>query len=323
MSNIVFSIIIPTHNNENYIFSSLMSVLKQANDTMEIVIINDGSTDRTHDEILRALATKHTANVKYIQQDNKGISATRNVGLDLSSGEYILFIDGDDLWFDNLMDVIYPIVKNEKPDLIDFEYIRFNDDAELPEKSQIKDVQHAIHKNSDSVLRERFKRSHWHVWSRVFRKDILGDHKFPNSGRYEDMYFTPWLYFKSENIVSIKAPLYLYRTNHSGITQNLLVDDINNMTDTLEHTISEFDSHAHTPKKQELLKLVILNCLLEIKTIHKKIYGYYKYDKKICDIIKRSSVFIDKNETKGSIVFHMKHPHLITKVSKFLYAFKR
>lgn len=323
MSNIVLSIIIPTHNNENYIFSSLMSVLKQANDTMEIVIINDGSTDRTHDEILRALATKHTANVKYIQQDNKGISATRNVGLDLSSGEYILFIDGDDLWFDNLMDVIYPIIKNEKPDLIDFEYIRFNDDAELPEKSQVQDVQHAIHKNSDSVLRERFKRSHWHVWSRVFRKDILGDHKFPNSGRYEDMYFTPWLYFKSENIVSIKAPLYLYRTNHSGITQNLLVDDINNMTDTLEHTISEFDSHAHTPKKQELLKLVILNCLLEIKTIHKKIYGYYKYDKKICDIIKRSSVFIDKNETKGSIVFHMKHPHLITKVSKFLYAFKR
>lgn len=323
MSNIVLSIIVPTYNNEKYIFSSLMSVFKQANDTMEIVIINDGSTDRTHDEITRALEANCVAKVNYIQQENKGIASTRNVGLDLASGEYILFIDGDDLWFDNLINVIYPIIHNDKPDLIDFDYIRFNDDAELAEKSQVKDVQQDIYKNNDMVLRERFKRSHWHVWSRVFRKEILGDHKFPDSGRYEDMYFTPWLYFKSENIVSIKSPLYLYRTNHSGITQNLLVADIKNMTDTLEHTINEFDFHAHTPKKQELLKLVILNCLLEIKTIHKKIYGYYKYDKKICSIIKRSSMFIDKNETKGSIVFHMKHPYLITKVSKFLYIFKR
>lgn len=325
MKDIFLSIIVPTYNNDKYIYDSLLPALKQCDESVEIIIINDGSTDHTDDEIKRALNTEHRAHIKYLnQKTNMGIAQTRNIGLEQASGEYISFLDGDDLWFDNFIEVVYPILKNDKPDLIDFDYIKFRtEDTSLPVKACIDELQKCIHKNDPAVLHGCFKRSHWHVWSRIFKKDILGDHKFPSKGRYEDMYFTPWLYFKAKSIVSIKLPLYLYRHNQHGITQNIIFDDIKNMTDSLEYTINEFNVYDNNKEKQQLLKLVILNCFVEIKSIHKKIHGFYNYDPRTCDLIKKASNFITDMDMKPRLRFHARHPELMKTTSKVFHTFKK
>ena len=88
------SIIIPCYNYANFLHKSLDSVLEQTYSNIEIILVDDGSTDNTRDII----HTKYLNKVKYIYQENKGASAARNKGMDMATGEYIAFLDADDFF---------------------------------------------------------------------------------------------------------------------------------------------------------------------------------------------------------------------------------
>ncbi|HSA05956.1 MAG TPA: glycosyltransferase [Candidatus Gastranaerophilales bacterium] len=90
----MISIIIPAYNAENYIKNAINSVLNQTYQNFEIIIINDGSTDNTENVIKQFDDTR----IKYFYQENQGVSSARNKGIELSQGEYIAFLDADDLW---------------------------------------------------------------------------------------------------------------------------------------------------------------------------------------------------------------------------------
>lgn len=90
------SIITPAYNAENYIEDTIKSIRKQNYDNIEIIIIDDGSTDAT-------AAVCKTLDVTLIQQENLGISAARNTGLKVATGELMAFLDADDLWFENTL----------------------------------------------------------------------------------------------------------------------------------------------------------------------------------------------------------------------------
>lgn len=113
------SIIIPVYNAEKYIEKCLDSVLNQTYKNIEIIVINDGSTDNSYDVL-----KKYKNKIILINQKNHGVSYSRNVGIDKSTGDYIMFIDGDD-WIDedmvlNMVDVI----KEKKVDIVRCGYIR-------------------------------------------------------------------------------------------------------------------------------------------------------------------------------------------------------
>ena len=92
---ILISIIIPVYNVESYVSDCLNSVLKQINDQIEVIIIDDGSSDRSKD-ICEDIVNSVQANVKICTQNNKGLSVTRNRGIDVSIGKYVMFLDADD-----------------------------------------------------------------------------------------------------------------------------------------------------------------------------------------------------------------------------------
>lgn len=92
---ILISIIIPVYNVESYVSDCLNSVLKQINDQIEVIIIDDGSSDRSKD-ICEDIVNSVQANVKICTQNNKGLSVTRNRGIDVSNGKYVMFLDADD-----------------------------------------------------------------------------------------------------------------------------------------------------------------------------------------------------------------------------------
>ncbi|MCG3461361.1 glycosyltransferase [Xenorhabdus bovienii] len=94
MNNHLISIIIPAFNVEKFIINSVSSVLEQTHKNIEIIIINDGSTDNTLD-IITKLAGKHK-NIFFLSQENKGISSARNLGLSKATGDYVAFLDSDD-----------------------------------------------------------------------------------------------------------------------------------------------------------------------------------------------------------------------------------
>ena len=94
----LFSVIIPIYNVEKYINDCIDSVLQQDYKNIEIILINDGSKDNS--QLICEKKVKEDSRIRLINKQNGGLSSARNVGLDNSTGDYILFLDGDDYWDD-------------------------------------------------------------------------------------------------------------------------------------------------------------------------------------------------------------------------------
>lgn len=92
-----FSVVIPLYNKENWIEHTLNSVLNQTFDDYEIIIVNDGSTDRSQEIVMQFTNAK----IKYFSKENQGVSVARNFGIEKATANYIAFLDADDLWFSN------------------------------------------------------------------------------------------------------------------------------------------------------------------------------------------------------------------------------
>ena len=97
--NPLVSIILPTFNCGEFIEETIESVFRQTYDNFEIIVVDDGSTDNTPQ-----IASKYKENLSYIRQENQGLSTARNVGIRLSKGEYLAFLDADDRWHPNKLD---------------------------------------------------------------------------------------------------------------------------------------------------------------------------------------------------------------------------
>ncbi len=120
--NILLSIIIPIYNLEEYITKCLDSVIMQEPKNVEIILIDDGSTDKSS-IICKGYCEKHKY-IKYFYQENSGVSSARNLGIHQASGLYIQFLDGDDTLFSGSIDEILTKIKENKYDIIAGNYVK-------------------------------------------------------------------------------------------------------------------------------------------------------------------------------------------------------
>lgn len=114
---LLISIIVPAYNVENYISSTLESICRNNLESTEIIIIDDGSTDSTRARIESCLNRLNPPHFKFISQVNMGVSVARNVGIDNSTGQYLIFCDGDDKCYPDMIEEITPILE-KRSDLI-------------------------------------------------------------------------------------------------------------------------------------------------------------------------------------------------------------
>ena len=98
-----FTVIIPLYNKENFIENTLKSVLNQNFTDFEVIIINDGSTDKSEEKVFRFKDSR----ILYFLKSNEGVSATRNFGIEKANAQYIAFIDADDYWYPDFLQEMY------------------------------------------------------------------------------------------------------------------------------------------------------------------------------------------------------------------------
>ena len=123
------SIIIPAYNADRFISETIDSILKQTYDSWELIIVNDGSTDKTKEIIGKYISSD--SRIRIINQSNKGVSIARNTGIENAQGQFIALLDADDLWLeDNLKEKVNLLLSNAKPDFV------FSDKNRADEKMQ-------------------------------------------------------------------------------------------------------------------------------------------------------------------------------------------
>ena len=214
-----FSIIIPVYNVEKYLRECLESVLNQSfRGDYEVICVNDGSTDGSLD-ILQDYKEKY-AFIQIIDQNNKGLSVARNVGIKAAKGEYLLFLDSDDWIESNALHVLGDAITDE--DMICFNGRRYFEDGttEMPDSGIEEDkLTGWEYYNKYALVSRKF--NFVCVVLRLYRNEFLTKNNlFFDEGLYhEDNLFTPLACYYAKKVRIIPDSLYIYRIRTGSITQ--------------------------------------------------------------------------------------------------------
>lgn len=211
MSELV-SVIIPAYNAEDFISTCLNSIVNGTYSNIEVIVINDGSADDTA-RICDEYARENT-NVCVVHTENSGVSAARNKGLELARGEYIMFVDADDVISRDCIERLYNAAIQSGAELTAGRSIRY--DRELPDFEKANDGEGAI-----SVITEEYERIRLSadtrflsVWAKLFSKKVLDGAKFVVGKKInEDAFFVFEALLKCTKIATVDHCVYGYRHN--------------------------------------------------------------------------------------------------------------
>lgn len=210
------SLIIPVYNVENYLEKCLDSVVFQTIPFYEVILIDDGSTDRSAD-VCRKYISQYS-NLALIAQENKGQSAARNVGIEHASGEYLMFLDSDDWLRRDCVQILSEILEKENVDAIYFDANAISelDNGEIPSNNY--DRSQAELDGKLMSGREYFVQSYPKnyvvtVWAGIYKRSYMEQIKikFPEGICYEDNYFTFAFLSRAEKVLHVSKKLYQRR----------------------------------------------------------------------------------------------------------------
>lgn len=228
----LISVIVPVYNVEDFLPMCLESIINQTYKNLEIILINDGSTDNSLN-ICKEYAKKDDRIVVKTQK-NKGLSATRNKGIKLSHGKYIGFVDADDIISLNMYEYLYKAIIEENSQLSICNYIMF--DKEKPNFTE-------KYQNTKLTTVEALKQLMIdkditnHAVDKLYLRDLFDGIEFPVGKKYEDVATTYKLFLRANSISYVPCYLYGYYQRVGSITGEY------NKNSTLDFIIAILDRY--------------------------------------------------------------------------------
>lgn len=214
------SIIVPVYNVEKYVEKCIQSLINQSYKNIEIILVDDGSNDRSN-KIIDEYA-KVDSRILTIHQKNKGVSAARNAGLKVATGEYVGFVDPDDYVDYQMYETMLKKIELNMSDLAVCGFSKVTELSDKEEIFEIKDELLSPKKCVEDLFDFRggyaIKPS---VWNKLFRRDKIGDLKFDeNIGISEDLKFVVQYILKCNSIVYVKQAFYKNLQRDGSITRS-------------------------------------------------------------------------------------------------------
>ena len=198
------SIIVPVYNVEKFIEKCVKSLMNQSHKDIEIILVDDGSPDQSP-EIIDRIAIEDQR-VHVIHQQNKGVSAARNAGLQCATGEYVMFVDGDDWIEEKTVEILKELMEKNGADISSI--IKVGHHFESGE---------LIIGNSYKMLLHMLYKSCFEIWGKLFKRKLFEDIEFPVGKIHEDLYTLPQIVTKADVIVVYHKGLYNYRHRQDSI----------------------------------------------------------------------------------------------------------
>lgn len=306
------TVIVPVYNVEHYLDKCLDSLINQTYKNLEIIVINDGSTDNSG-TICQEYAQKDDR-IIYIEKENGGQSEARNMGLDRMTGSYVTFVDSDD-WVElDYVEVLYNKLIEYQADIVVGNYCKFNESdlnfyfhisenyfEKVYDNVSIVDCLNDSNKLLNSTLIV--------AWGKIYRKEIISNFRFPVGRVTEDTIFNLRVLLASKSIVYINKAYYIYRVRSGSISNSwdekwvrdciYAIEDRLALLSTLGYPMSE---HIHAYKS-------ILNHI----TFESKNRGIS--DSHVLDQIKEKKMLLDllqtqNQEFKKAIVLAANHAYV-------------
>lgn len=257
----IFSVIIPVYNVKNYLEKCIDSVLAQDLDDTEIILVDDGSTDGESGQICDRYAQNHPEQIHVIHQENGGLGAARNTGIEHASGDYLLFLDSDDYILPGLLERMREVLSKNACEIIDFGFI-------VDQDGRVKET----HAGEIGVQEPFTLQEHPEMllvlpaaWRRLYKRDLFlrSGIRYPSRVWYEDIRTTLKLFAEAESIISIPEAYYGYGVREGSITRNKNVSRNAEILDAFDDLEAWFSSKGLWEKYyRELSRLAVDHILL-------------------------------------------------------------
>lgn len=206
------SIIVPVYNVEKYLKDCLSSILNQTFSNFELILVDDGSQDDSG-KICDEFALKDNR-IKVIHKENGGQSSARNIGLDIAKGEYIIFVDSDDVIATNMFEILFNIICETNTDIVTCKYIRFFLTTEISINENVNSNRVDI-LNTDTIMKELVnnEKVNFSPCAKIYKKELFNSLRFQEGIIFEDMQLLYQLWATIEKAAITDSILYFYRNN--------------------------------------------------------------------------------------------------------------
>ena len=320
MNDILLSIIIPVYNAEKYINECLLSLSDFSDSEIEIIVINDGSTDGTAAVVRECIAKN--SHISLFSVPNGGVSKARNLGINYSKGKYIMFLDADDYLLSNAFQDVIKALQN------DYDFSAFSrvivdnkgnkTESNFPFKGKICNDKKIIDRYmfTDSLFNE--------CWGKLYKKSIITEYniQFPVGIPIgEDAMFVMEYYSHCNSVTTYNIPLVAYREHENSTIRNKNIHERLKYTDILYEY-----AKAYIPDE---LKVNVHFYNFKVITNLCREYSYKGIDPKIIETIYNSDITskIMAELNYNDIPLYRKHEYILLKyklffLSAFYYHFK-
>ena len=320
--NELISIIVPVYNAEKYIEKCIDSIIGQTYKNIEIILIDDGSTDSSG--IICDKYLKKDARIKVLHINNSGVSNARNIGLDKATGEWIVFVDSDDWIESNFCEKLYAgLISNPKVDIVCSGYKRIYSYTEEFINCNNKNILYNANQYLLKLLNVQNGYGFCHM--KMIRRDCIKDIRFNNKLVVaEDALFNMQILKNVNEVLQIGEGLYNYRFNENSLVRkydkNYVTKYLNAMKETYKYLKNEYPNNEYVMNNfynyvsYHVLLIAVNYCFnpkngknfIDQKKLLKKIYNIELFKKSI-----KKCNYNDLSWTRAITIFTLKHKFFI------------
>lgn len=252
--NELVSVVVPIYNVKDFLEECIISITTQSYRNIEIILVDDGSTDGSSE--LCNMLLKDDNRIRVIHKKNGGLSDARNVGLKNSNGKYVIFIDSDDVIKSPMIEKLVDKIESKNADVAACGFCTFSDYKEI-DNNQNFDNSYICKKGAE-VVKALYKGEYQSIafvaWNKLYKKKLFMDNEiiYPVGRLYEDTFTTYKLLYNSNKVVLLTEPFYMYRIRSGSIMKSSI---------TLKKTKDWFDAEKDAVdyfikrNEQELMNL--------------------------------------------------------------------
>ncbi len=221
------SIIVPVYNVEAYLSSCISSILRQTYPKIELILVDDASTDRSGG-ICEEWAKKD-ARIQVIHQEHGGLSQARNTGIERAAGDWILYVDSDDMVHPELVKRCLETAQNTQADIVVFDYKSIEAEEEDPaEENREQEGQEPPVElySGEELLADYIRKGTGStaVWNKLYRRSQWETLRFPVGRLFEDTYVITDIWRQAERAAYRKEVFYYYRQREGSITHSVTIE---------------------------------------------------------------------------------------------------
>ena len=259
-SNIMISVIIPMYNTGDTIERCLTSLMRQSFRDTEIIVVDDGSTDNGADVVLNMAAKDKR--IRYIRQENRGVSSARNHGLDEAHGEWICFIDSDDEVAEDYLSSMYELMQEMDCDIV---MCGYREEWENGTRLNVV-VSEEQMKSMSGTLREDMVKLRYFISSpcmKIFNKEKIERIQLrfrEDMILAEDRYFNNHYYTMCSTVAFVNCPQYIYHRTYRGLSRGATHACFESEMENLAYMI-HFMENAHIVQSESLIAEYMCQCM--------------------------------------------------------------